>query len=459
MKMREALATRDGRLALQEVLPANSTLLSQSVSKLAESAMGTFATMRSATQPLSREQLEQLLRAELSAMPPHPEQRESIEASLKRVAMGAPIVLVPHQPIALAYTALWGQFVLADRIKRHLGSPKAVSIYLVCDMDDATDPRIRCSHYPSALARDGSISLSFDYGRHRMRNVPQLMTPPVSFATIDRWLTAIDTIIRRESASHLGRGSQLIRRLGGLSESLKSLAASTESAAEFNATLLTRFVGTLVEPPLALRMSTIYAAAADDLADYIRAWPVIAHAAGKASALLEGLGISIGSPELRKPTYPTWQVCQRCNRKVPSRLDEVYSEHSLSPEHVCEGAALSWQTRWERASGPIPRVIIEDLFLFGALAPILTLTYIGSAEHVVIAQFTSEEIFGVAAPAYTSQPCQPYYGADPRIDAYQTSRARSARARIESCRESIIYAMVHKVDSEGLFWPDLDLDV
>lgn len=470
MIIRQAIDESVYSAKLGRLLPYGSTLAAHSYRDLINRALSCQSTSGTTAKPFTRERLVSTICAELHDLHIDPDTLP-VKQALSKINGGAPIIVVSHQPTLLAYTGVWGQFELAKRLGQYVQGRHPVILFLSLDGDDSSDRRIHSAHYPSSLCQRGSLPLSSPYSSRAYRNIPQFLTPNLGQEHLTQWFNRILGVLGRESRAVGISQNQRRIRLNKIFDQLRTIADDTSTMAKFNTALLMHFADVSInDVVLPISMTKLCLAGKEQLHYLLSQWDAILTAASQGASILTNAGFTIHSSTMTSAPYAAWGVCANCHQRVRLTAQDAINYEGKLSYHGCEP-----RTSRVSPNGPVrlddletivlPRVLIEDLLPTLTIAPLLSLTYSGSAEHIVVGQWTSKYLFGRPAPSFTSRPLQPLYGdvatSMKNLNAKQFPEGviarddRYAAARIMYGRESLLYAMFHKANAYALRWTQL----
>jgi hypothetical protein len=334
---------------------------------------------------------------------------KSISEAVDAIERGGRVVVVSHQPTMLPYTGVFAQFFLAHLMAAKLGAiegrPAAV-VYLCLDSDDAFDRRIKTAHVPTPAAHGGRLSISAAIGDSFVGSV-QCRVPPLDSDSIVSWISAIRGSFGRCVYLAPHRRSELLTARDLVTERLSRLfgnaIAHANNFADLSRSILLDFVEEVTGTrTLFLRLTTAVANGQDTFRNLLGQFDKIHSSAIEASAMLGAHDIQLRSQGLVS-TEAAWLICDACGRR--SSLDtetalRLMDEPATKTCNWC-GADV---TPDHSPGWLVPRILVEDLFGAAFTDASLVLTYAGSAEHVLLTQWTSPEVLGRPSPIYTWHP-------------------------------------------------------
>jgi hypothetical protein len=369
-------------------------------------------------------------------------------------------IVVSHQPTLLSYTGVYAQFFLADFIAQELSSGRdARVIYLSLDGDDARDRRIRTAHLPLPVSATGSLPISLPVSRHHS-GVSQFGIPAPTDGLIEHWLERIAGGLARCADLVPTQRTELLESIRLIRTRLESLLPPTATSfSSWSTSVLVGFLQPFLRSSVEVQtMSSLARDNREVFSRLLRCWPDVRRSAREAVKALEQINIGPASAGILGEE-PAWMVCWRCHVRTS----------------VCAGTALRllegtpfhcpYCNELQGEPGPdacvIPKVLLEDLFMQEALDPAIVLTYAGSAEHVVVGEWTSRKALARPSRIYTWHPRQLLGSA---IEAASLSLAREPQrypgaqdslSRIVAGRDSLLHALSHPGSSDlGTRWKD-----
>ncbi len=313
----------------------------------------------------------------------------AVDAAIKRLAEGSPVLLFAHQPIAFAYDGVTAQHhllaVLQEALRKQRYNP--VLIHLLMDTDDSQESYFRTSRIPAPNTRIGTQSTPLPVS---VRHTPM-------YATRAPRPDAVAHVLSRSYTNYLqlryyGR-SIGIHRVDPIRfetiEWIERVSTTSESLALFNAAILSLQINvycgydTIFVP---------YSEVLPSLSAYV-ATLLNDEPAFRVAYLSQNKSLArYHTPLPSSPLY--WLICASCRRRyIPlgadrrSRCPDCGTEGPGPGSSLDELCALSMMT---------PRVSIDDVLLGTALRSALAVSYISSAEHIVsagevIARYTERQ--------------------------------------------------------------------
>jgi hypothetical protein len=371
---------------------------------------------------------------------------------------GKVAIVVSHQPTLLSYTGVYAQFFLADFIAQRLARGRDVRvIYLSLDGDDSRDRRIRTAHLPLPVSPTGSLPISLPVPHNRIA-VSQFGIPAPTDGLIEHWLEQVAGGLARCADLVPSKQSELLRSIHLIRTRLENLVPqSSVSFSDWATSVLHGFLKPFLRSSFEVRtMSGLVREHREVFGRLLRSWPDVRRSARVAVEALEQGDIGPISAGILGED-PAWMVCWKCKSRT-----SVSAGLAL---RLLDGTSFDCpscnEPQGELGSDAcvIPKVLLEDLFMQEALNPALVLTYAGSAEHVVVGEWTRSMTLARPSSLYTWHPRQILGSA---IEAASLSLAResqrypgalSSLSRIAGGRDSLLHALSHPASSDlALRW-------
>ena len=338
--------------------------------------------------------------------------------TVARLQRGDPIIVVSHQPTLFTYSGVYVQFVLADviiSILRERKSANPVLIYLCLDADDAFDRRIKTAHLPMPSSERGTLPLTMPL-RTSLRGRPQCAVPPPDESVLAAWMRQIEGAF----ANLVGLVPQYREPLLSASTRTRiqmlqlfedSGAAEQLSFADTAAAVFLIFAQKITKAPIIMvRMTELIRHGWLALQQLLGKWHELQSAVNMRVLALQKIGVSVRSGSI-VGTEPAWAICRNCAMREPVNLEQAQVLADEGPDYSIACKQCGASSGGARYPGLMPRVVLEDLLGVLLTDAAVELTYAGSSEHVLIADWTIPELLRLPSPIFTSHPKQVLGGA------------------------------------------------
>lgn len=320
--------------------------------------------------------------------------------NLQRFEDGAPVIRIAHTPDFFGYLSIYvAMFYICEvaRILKKEFGIKASIVFLLIDSDVASDKRLRSCSIPDVDREFGRLFLNAPVPDH-CSSIPVATVQGPSSQTVDLWMDKLHAFIKHNLAILYRQGIPLHRKYtiwehyNKVKEELYEALKVSESLSDFNTAFLSRILNVEWNMPISFFPQTDVAPVlVGHYRTILSKYGSIISASKEVVRDLRKRGLQIkDNLEMDSESFPFWLLCKTCHGRISLRST---SDNEWNVEGNCNicGRLIKWKVGQKESpfldESPgllIPKVMFDTITDFLAWGMIGGVSYVGSAEHVLV---------------------------------------------------------------------------
>jgi len=301
-------------------------------------------------------------------------------------------------------------------------------VYLIVDYDSAEDRRFRFSHFPDIRRQSGALTLSGHVSKNDLHKVMfAIPKPAIQVLRKDLDILKNSVVQDLRELSKLGSNElvpgQIYQTLSDIEKEVWESYRRASSLSEFNAIFMSRLINAHWNlPTVFLTASAALPLMRNHYEFLLHQYPALVDISNQVTDELQSEGVMIPDTlRLRTDIFPLWYVCPKCSERV---MLSLRNGDSINAEGICQRCRSNYYLALGTYSAPnleclpnmAPRVLFDDWMDMIGYGISGGSTYIGGAEHVVLAGLIASRLGWPVPPEVLWRPYGIYFGpAETRI--------------------------------------------